>query len=128
MIGLNPVGVLVFPRLVALVVALPCLAIAANFAAIGGAIVVTYLYSGISPETFIDRMRATIDFGTFMVGLTKAPFMALVIGVIASIEGMAVEGSAESLGRHVTSSVVKAIFVVMIVDGIFAVFFAAIDF
>ena len=54
--------------------------------------------------------------------------MALVIGVIASIEGMAVEGSAESLGRHVTASVVKAIFMVIVLDGFFAVFFAAIKY
>ena len=54
--------------------------------------------------------------------------MALVIGVIACIEGMAVEGSAESLGRHVTSAVVKSIFMVIVLDGFFAIFFAAIRF
>ncbi len=127
-IGLNPVGVLVFPRLVALVIAVPCLTIAANFAALGGAIVVTYFYSGISPETFIDRMRSTIDVSTVFAGLIKAPFMALIIGTIASVEGMKVGGSAESLGARVTASVVKSIFVVVIVDGFFAIFYAAINF
>ncbi len=127
-IGLNPVGVLVFPRLVALVIALPCLTIAANFAAIGGAIAVSWLYSGIPPEAFIDRMRASIDVSTIFAGLIKAPFMALIIGIIGSVEGMKVGGSAESLGLHVTSSVVKSIFVVIIVDGLFAMFYAAIDF
>ncbi len=127
-IGLNPVGVLVFPRLVALVVALPCLTVAANFAAIGGAIFVAWAYSGIPPEAFLDRMRASIDLSTIFAGLIKAPFMALIIGVIASVEGMKVGGSAESLGQHVTSSVVKSIFVVIIVDGLFAIFYAAINF
>ncbi|PZO80475.1 MAG: organic solvent ABC transporter permease [Mesorhizobium amorphae] len=127
-IGLNPVGVLVFPRLVALVIALPCLTIAANFAALGGAILVTYLYSGISPDTFIERMRSTIDVSTVFAGLIKAPFMALIIGVLASVEGLKVGGSAESLGARVTASVVKAIFVVIIVDGMFAIFYAAINF
>jgi phospholipid/cholesterol/gamma-HCH transport system permease protein len=127
-IGLNPVGVLVFPRLVALVIALPCLTIAANFAAIGGAIAVSWVYSGIPPEAFIDRMRASIDLSTIFAGLIKAPFMALIIGIIGSVEGMKVGGSAESLGLHVTSSVVKSIFVVIIVDGLFAMFYAAIDF
>jgi phospholipid/cholesterol/gamma-HCH transport system permease protein len=127
-IGLNPVGVLVFPRLVALVVALPCLTIAANFAAIGGAIAVAWFYSNIPPEAFIDRMRASIDLSTIFAGLIKAPFMALIIGIIGSVEGMKVGGSAESLGLHVTSSVVKSIFVVIIVDGLFAMFYAAIDF
>ncbi len=127
-IGLNPVGVLVFPRLVALVIALPCLTIAANFAAIGGAIAVSWVYSGIPPEAFIDRMRASIDLSTILAGLIKAPFMALIIGIIGSVEGMKVGGSAELLGLHVTSSVVKSIFVVIIVDGLFAMFYAAIDF
>jgi phospholipid/cholesterol/gamma-HCH transport system permease protein len=127
-IGLNPMGVLVFPRLVALVIALPCLTIAANFAAIGGAIAVSWIYSDITPAAFITRMRDAVDLSTVMAGLIKAPFMALIIGVIASIEGMKVGGSAESLGRHVTASVVKAIFVVIVVDGLFAMFYAAIEF
>jgi phospholipid/cholesterol/gamma-HCH transport system permease protein len=127
-IGLNPVGVLVFPRLVALVIALPCLTIAANFAALGGAIVVSWFYSDIAPAAFIDRLRSAIDVSTIAVGLIKAPFMAMVIGVLAAVEGLQVGGSAESLGRHVTASVVKSIFVVVILDGMFAIFFAAIDF
>ncbi|MDN5927209.1 MAG: ABC transporter permease [Hyphomicrobiales bacterium] len=127
-IGLNPIGVLVFPRLVALVIVLPCLTIAANFAAIGGAMAVTWLYSGIPPEAFLDRMRDAIDLNTIWAGLIKAPFMAMIIGVIASVEGMKVGGSAESLGERVTASVVKSIFVVIVVDGMFAIFYAAINF
>ena len=74
------------------------------------------------------RLQGAISLSHFLVGMIKAPFMALVIGVIACMEGLAVEGSAESLGRHVTSSVVKAIFMVIVLDGVFAVFFAAIRF
>lgn len=127
-IGLNPVGVLVFPRLVALVIMLPCLTVAANAAALGGAIAVAWVYSDISPIAFIERMRIGIDLTTVFAGLIKAPFMAIIIGVIASIEGLKTGGSAESLGQHVTASVVKAIFVVILVDGLFAMFYAAIDF
>ncbi|WP_367714600.1 ABC transporter permease [Nitratireductor sp. GISD-1A_MAKvit] len=127
-IGLNPVGVLVFPRLVALMVGVPCLTIVANFAALGGAMLIAWLYSGIPPEAFVDRLRESIDLSTIFAGLIKAPFMALIVGIIASIEGMKVGGSAESLGSHVTASVVKAIFVVIVVDGLFAIFYAAIDF
>ncbi len=127
-IGLNPVGVLVFPRLVALMVALPCLTVIANFAALGGAMLVAWWYSGITPEAFVDRLNSGIDLSTIFAGLIKAPFMALIIGVVASVEGMKVEGSAESLGRRVTASVVKAIFIVIVVDGFFAMFYAAIDF
>jgi phospholipid/cholesterol/gamma-HCH transport system permease protein len=127
-IGLNPVGVLVFPRLVALVISLPCLTVAANFAAIGGAILVSWIYSDIPPAAFIDRMRQSIDVSTVFAGLIKAPFMAMIIGIIASVEGLKVGGSAESLGLQVTSSVVKSIFVVVILDGMFAIFYASIGF
>ena len=86
-IGLNPVGVLVFPRLVALVIALPCLSILANFAALGGGILVTWLYSDIAPVQFIDRLRVAVDVSTIFAGLIKAPFMALIIGIIGAVEG-----------------------------------------
>ncbi len=127
-IGLNPIGVLVFPRLVALTIALPLLTIVANFAALYGAAVVVWAYSGITFDVFITRLHEAVDYSTLATGMIKAPFMALIIGIIAAVEGMKVGGSAESLGRHVTASVVKSIFVVILVDGLFAMFYAAIDF
>ena len=126
--GLNPIGVLVFPRLMALVVALPLLTIIANFAALFGAAVVALAYSGITFDVFLGRLREAIDISTIASGMIKAPFMALIIGIVAAVEGLKVGGSAESLGRRVTSSVVKSIFVVILVDGLFAMFYAAIDF
>ncbi len=86
----------------------------------------SWAYGGIAIDTFIARLQTVITYKHFTVGLIKAPFMALVIGLIASMEGLEVKGSAESLGRQVTSSVVKSIFVVIVVDGLFAMFFAAI--
>ena len=91
---------------------------------VGG--LVAWLYGGIVPDVFISRLKDTISVSTFVVGMIKAPFMAVVIGLIAATEGMGVRGSAESLGRCVTSSVVKSIFTVIVLDGIFAMFFAAI--
>ena len=85
---------------------------------------VAWVYGGISPEAFLARLQTSISLSTFLVGIIKAPFMALIIGLIASVEGMAVQGSAELLGRQVTSSVVKSIFMVIVVDGLFAMFFA----
>ncbi|CAN7361989.1 ABC transporter permease [Pararhizobium sp. LjRoot235] len=126
--GLSPIGVLVFPRLVALTVALPLLTIIANFAALTGAAVVAWSYSGITFATFLARLQEAIDFSSVLAGMIKAPFMALIIGVVAAVEGLKVGGSAESLGRHVTQSVVKSIFVVILVDGLFAMFYASIDF
>ncbi|MGU3662497.1 ABC transporter permease, partial [Methylobacterium fujisawaense] len=86
------------------------------------------LYGGLTLDQFLVRLQAAVGVHHVMVGLIKAPFMALIIGILATIEGFAVEGSAESLGRHVTASVVKSIFMVIVLDGLFAVFFAAIDF
>jgi len=126
--GLNPIGVLVFPRLVALTVVLPLLTVVANFSALAGAAAVSWSYSGITPDVFVTRLREAIVMSTVASGMIKAPFMALIIGIVAAVEGMKVGGSAESLGRRVTASVVKSIFVVILVDGIFAMFYAAIDF
>ena len=126
--GLNPIGVLIFPRLAALAIALPLLTIIANFAALSGAAVVTWAYSGITFQTFIDRLHDAVDYSTVITGMVKAPFMALIIGIVAAVEGLKVGGSAESLGRHVTSSVVKSIFVVILLDGLFAIFYAQIGY
>ncbi|MEL6435771.1 MAG: ABC transporter permease [Pseudomonadota bacterium] len=127
-IGLNPIGVLVFPRLAALVISLPLLTFIANMSALGGAMFVAQAYSGITPDAFISRVDDAIVTSDFFAGLIKAPFMAIIVGIIASVEGMKVQGSAESLGSAVTASVVKSIFVVIVVDGLFAIFFAAVDF
>jgi phospholipid/cholesterol/gamma-HCH transport system permease protein len=123
--GLDAVEILALPRLVALVIALPMLSFIASMAALCGGGLVAWGYGDITPVTFLQRLNDAITFQTFMVGIIKAPFMAVVIGLIACTEGMKVEGSAESLGARTTASVVKAIFVVIVLDGIFAMFFAA---
>jgi phospholipid/cholesterol/gamma-HCH transport system permease protein len=79
-----------------------------------------------APEIFYERLRDAISLTHFQVGLIKAPFMALMIGLVACTEGMRVKGSAESLGLKTTDSVVKAIFMVIVMDGLFAMFFASI--
>ena len=126
--GLDPIEVLIVPRILALLIALPMLTFIADMAAIFGGLLTAWAYGGVSPEVFLSRLQAAITIKTFLVGLIKAPFMALVIGMIAAIEGLAVSGSAESLGRQVTNSVVKSIFMVIVVDGLFAMFFASIRF
>jgi phospholipid/cholesterol/gamma-HCH transport system permease protein len=127
-IGLNPIGVLIFPRLVALTIALPLLTIVSNFAALYGAAIVAWLYSGITFDTYLARLHEAVDHTAVASGMIKAPFMALAIGIVAAVEGMKVGGSAESLGQHVTSAVVKAIFAVILMDALFAIFYSAIDF
>jgi phospholipid/cholesterol/gamma-HCH transport system permease protein len=125
--GLDPIAVLVLPRVIALILALTMLAFIGSMAALYGGVVVSWLYGGMSPEIFVARLHEAISTTHFKVGMLKAPFMALVIGVVACAEGFAVKGSAESLGRQTTASVVKSIFLVIVLDGLFAVFFASID-
>ncbi|MCA0424722.1 MAG: MlaE family lipid ABC transporter permease subunit [Proteobacteria bacterium] len=124
--GLDPIEILVVPRIVALLIGLPLLTFISSMAGLFGGGVVAMLYGGVSPEVFLSRLQNAIGINTFVVGMVKAPFMALVIGVIACIEGFAVSGSAESLGARTTASVVKSIFMVIVVDGLFAMFFASI--
>jgi phospholipid/cholesterol/gamma-HCH transport system permease protein len=124
--GLDPVGVLILPRILALVIVLPVLTFLGSMAALYGAGLVAWLYGGMSPATFLERLKEAITVTHFAVGLIKAPFMALVIGIVACAEGLAVQGSAESLGLQTTNSVVKSIFMVIVLDGIFAIFFASI--
>ncbi len=126
--GLDPVDVLVLPRLLALLIALPLLTFVADLSAIFGGLLVSWFYGNINPDVFLARLQDAIAINTFLVGLIKAPVMALVIGMVAAIEGFQVQGSAESLGRQVTASVVKSIFMVIVIDGLFAMFFAAIDY
>jgi phospholipid/cholesterol/gamma-HCH transport system permease protein len=124
--GFDPVEVLILPRIIALIVALPILAFLGSMAALYGGGLVAWLYGGMSPGIFIARLREAISVTHFEVGMIKAPFMALVIGIVASSEGLRVKGSAESLGLQTTTSVVKSIFLVIVLDGVFAIFFASI--
>jgi phospholipid/cholesterol/gamma-HCH transport system permease protein len=87
---------------------------------------VSWLYGGMSPEIFITRLKEAVSIASFEVGIYKAPVMALIIGVVASAQGLKVKGSAESLGLQTTASVVKSIFLVIVLDGVFAIFFSLI--
>jgi phospholipid/cholesterol/gamma-HCH transport system permease protein len=124
--GLDPVEVLLLPRVIALVFALPALAFIGSIAALLGGGLTAWLYGGMSPAIFVARLKDAISITHFEVGIVKAPFMALVIGVVACSEGLLVKGSAESLGLRTTLSVVKSIFLVIVLDGLFAIFFAGI--
>jgi phospholipid/cholesterol/gamma-HCH transport system permease protein len=124
--GFDPIEVLILPRIVALIIGVPILAFLGSISALYGGGLICWLYGGISPDIFLSRLKEAIDLSTFEVGMIKAPFMALVIGVVACVEGMAVKGSSESLGLQTTASVVEAIFLVIVLDGLFAIFFASI--
>ncbi len=124
--GHDPVGILILPRVLALVIAMPILAFLGAMAALYGGGMIAWAYGGMSPDIFISRLKDAISITHFQVGMIKAPVMALAIGIVACAEGLRVQGSAESLGIQTTRSVVKSIFLVIVLDGIFAIFFASI--
>jgi len=124
--GLDPVDVLILPRVAALVIALPILTFIGSIAALYGGGLVAQFYGDMGPAIYVARLHEAISVTHFEVGILKAPFMALVIGIVACSEGLRVKGSAESLGRQTTTSVVKSIFLVIVLDGLFAIFFASI--
>jgi len=107
-------------------VALPILTFLGSMAALSGGGLVAWFYGEMHPNIFIARLKDAISLTHFQVGIIKAPFMALVIGIVACMEGLKVRGSAESLGLQTTASVVKSIFLVIVLDGLFAMYFASI--
>ncbi len=124
--GLDPVTVLILPRIIALVIALPILTFLGALSALYGGGLIAWVYGDMNPDVFIARLRDAISITHFQVGMIKAPFMALVIGIVACSEGLEVRGSSESLGLRTTASVVKSIFLVIVLDGLFAIYFASI--
>lgn len=123
-LGLDPIEVLVVPRLLALLLMLPALAFLGNMAGLLGGMLMAWIELNISPTQFVARLLEGTDVSHFLVGMVKAPFFAIIIAVVGAFQGMKVEMDAASLGRRTSISVVLAIFLVIVVDAIFSVFFA----
>lgn len=122
--GVNPFEVLVLPRLLALIITLPLLAFIADLCGLLGGMAISYSLIGIDPGQYIDRVHTAIaNRHDMMAGLIKAPIFALLIGVVGCLHGMKVSGSAESVGRETTASVVKSIFLVLMADALFSILF-----
>lgn len=122
-LGLDPMDVLVLPRVIALLVMMPVLGfISAMMGLIGGGLLV-WLELGMSPAMFVERLYASVEFWDAMVAFIKAPVFGLAIALIGCFEGMKVEGSAESVGQRTTASVVEGIFTVIVLDALFSVLF-----
>lgn len=124
-LGLDPAMVLFVPRILALLLMLPILGLIANVAGLFGGALMAWIDLGISPEMFSTRLVSGTSVNHVMVGLVKAPFFALIIGVVGCHAGMQVESNAESLGRMTSNAVVAAIFAVIVADAIFSIFFAS---
>lgn len=126
-IGIKPMEALVAPRVIAMLVMTPILTFAAMMAGIFGGVLVAWAELGISPQMFFARVSETVPEQHFWVGLSKAPVFALVLAVIGCKQGLSVGGDVASLGSRVTTSVVQSIFMVILLDAMFALWFLEMD-
>jgi phospholipid/cholesterol/gamma-HCH transport system permease protein len=126
--GVNPYEVLVLPRVLGLVIALPLLTIVADFMGLlGGGLLARYLIDLPWPQ-FFQRLDEAIGPTTFWAGMVKAPVFGLLIGLVGTFRGLQVSGSSRELGRLTTVAVVQSIFLVIFADALFAILFLEIDF
>ncbi|RUO25758.1 ABC transporter permease [Aliidiomarina minuta] len=122
-LGLSPIELLVLPRVLAMMISLPVLTFIGMLSGIAGGMVVCMLALDISPALFMHIFSRDIEVSHFWVGMIKAPVFAFIIAIIGCLEGFKVSGSAQSVGEHTTSSVVQSIFMVILLDALFALFF-----
>jgi phospholipid/cholesterol/gamma-HCH transport system permease protein len=125
-IGLNPVEILVLPRVLGLLVALPLLTFFANIMGVIGGMVMCYFNLGITVPLFMRQLHDSLTFSpwSFWLGLLKAPVFAIVIALVGCFEGLRVEGTSESVGRLTTRSVVESVFLVITIDAAFSILFS----
>lgn len=123
-IGIDPLDLLVIPKVLSLCIALPLLSVFADIMGVVGGMVLSKVHIGLSFTVFLDRLQEAVSARSFLIGLGKAPVFALIIALIGCFQGFRVEGSAASVGRHTTISVVQSIFLVIVADAQFSVVFS----
>lgn len=122
-LGLDPMAVLVLPRLIGLVVTLPLLTFYADIMGLIGGAAITHTLLSVSTLQYVARLHLAIDVGDLFVGLVKAPVFAFLIASVGCMHGLKGTGSAESVGRETTRAVVKSIFLVIVLDALFSILF-----
>jgi phospholipid/cholesterol/gamma-HCH transport system permease protein len=122
-VGVAPIDLLVVPKILALVIALPLLTVYADMLGIAGGMVMARSELDVNYPDFIDRLQYALRVSDFVVGIGKAPIFAAIIAVVGCFQGFQVSGDAESVGRRTTISVVQAIFLVIVADALFSVAF-----
>jgi phospholipid/cholesterol/gamma-HCH transport system permease protein len=125
--GVNPIDVLVLPRTIGLVIALPLLTVIADGVGLAGGAILCRLLLDMPLIQYIQRMDESIGPFTFWVGILKAPVFAMLIAASGVYRGMQVRGSSRELGRLTTVAVVQSIFLVILADALFAVLFMELD-
>lgn len=122
-IGFNPFELLVLPRLIALIITLPLLTFIADIVGLFGGGMMSLSLLDISFTQYFEQVRHTATWKDFLTGMVKAPVFALIIALVGCRHGLKVSGSAESVGKETTASVVESIFLVLVLDGLFSIYF-----
>ena len=122
-IGIVPYEVLVLPKMLALMIALPLLTVYADVTGILGGMIMASSKLDISYDVFLQRIGDAVNLSSFLTGIVKAPVFAVIIALVGCFQGLQVSGSAESVGRQTTLSVVNSIFLVIVVDALFSLVF-----
>jgi phospholipid/cholesterol/gamma-HCH transport system permease protein len=125
-IGVSPVEALVIPRTLATVLMMPLLAFYSCLIAVVGGGILCWAVLDIPPATYVDRLRDVTPLTDFYVGMIKAPVFGAIIAITGCFQGMQVENNSEEVGKKTTAAVVQAIFLVIVLDAFFAVFFSGI--
>ena len=125
--GIAPLEVLVLPKVIALVIALPLLTVFADVLGVFGGMIMASSQLGVSFSEFLDRMVKAVSITSYWVGIGKAPVFAAIIAVVGCFQGFRTRGGADSVGIHTTRSVVQAIFLVIVADALLSVVFSALD-
>ncbi len=123
-IGIPPMDLLVLPKLIALIIVMPLISVYADILSVFGGMVMSYVELGLSFEAFLARLEEAVTYSTFMIGIGKTPVFAAIIAIVGCYQGFKVAGSAESVGRHTTISVVQSIFLVIVTDALFSIVFS----
>jgi phospholipid/cholesterol/gamma-HCH transport system permease protein len=126
-LGIAPLELLVLPKLIALVIALPLLTVFADVLGVLGGMLMARAQLGVGLPEFLDRFVKAVSVTTYFVGLAKAPVFAAIIALVGCFQGLRTRGGADSVGRQTTLSVVQAIFLVIVVDAGFSVAFNLLD-
>ena len=126
-LGIRPLELLVVPKLIALLVALPLLTVFADVLGVSGGMVMAHTRLDVGYGEFLDRFAANIDVAAFLVGVGKAPVFAVIIATVGCFQGFRTRGGADSVGRQTTRSVVQSIFLVIVADALFSIAFSVLD-
>jgi phospholipid/cholesterol/gamma-HCH transport system permease protein len=126
-LGIAPLEMLVLPKMIALVIALPLLTVFADLLGVLGGMVMAQVQLGVGYVEFADRFTKAVSLTALMVGIGKAPVFAVIIVTVGCFQGLRTRGGADSVGRQTTLAVVQASFLVIVADALFSVVFSALD-